>query len=266
MRQTVTGLFETYDAAQHAQQALLQRGFAASDIELPVHEAGVLAGIERLVSSFFSTTGDVRANAGAVPEPAPHAPGAAPAAAPQGNVLIGVRVSDEARADLARDTLRDEHALEVAIRGGSWTWASAEADPAVREHSALEELGLAGIAEAMRRRSAPGDVADSVPPAAVSPEHMAAEGRPVNEAEVTVLASASAPGAGAIMGTPAAAQEPHVRPVNVDVPGAPQATPATSTSAARIPDEFIEYEEDSHDHRASDAPDRPVTGTPPTLH
>jgi hypothetical protein len=265
MRQTVTGLFETYDAAQHAQQALLQRGFPASDIELPVHEAGVLAGIERLVSSFFSTTGDVRANAGAVPEPAPHTPGAAGAPAmPEGNVLIGVRVSDEAHADLARETLRDEHALEVAIRGGSWTWASADADPVVREHSALEELGLAGIAEAMRRRSAPADVVEPQPPmAAVSPEHMAAEGRPLNEAEATVLASASAPGAGAVMGSPAAARETHVR---VDIPGAPQATQATSTSAPRIPDEFIEYEEDSHDHRASDAPDRPVTGTPPTLH
>lgn len=262
MRQTVTGLFETYDAAQHAQEALLQRGFPASDIELPVHEAGVLAGIERLVSSFFSTTGDVRANAGAVPEPAPHAPGAA--ATPQGNVLIGVRVSDEAHADLARETLRDEHALEVAIRGGSWTWASVDDDPVVREHSALEELGLAGIAEAMRRRATPTAAAKPVPPTAASPEHMAAEARPVNEAEATVLASASAPGAGAVMGAPAAAHEAHTR--IVDVPGAPQATQATSTSAPRIPDEFIEYEEDSHDHRASDAPDRPVTGFPPTLH
>jgi hypothetical protein len=259
MRQTVTGLFETYDAAQHAQQALLQRGFPASDIELPVHEAGVLAGIERLVSSFFSTTGDVRANSGAVPEPAPHAPGAT---TPEGNVLIGVRVSDEAHADLARETLRDEHALEVAIRGGSWTWASADADPVVREHSALEELGLAGIADAMRRRTTPA-AAEPMPPTAASAEHMAAE-RPLNEAEATVLSSASAPGAGAVMGSPAAASQEHTRVV--DVPGAPQATQASSTSAPRIPDEFIEYEEDSHDHRASDAPDRPVTGTPPTLH
>lgn len=262
MRQTVTGLFETYDAAQHAQQALLQRGFPASDIELPVHEAGVLAGIERLVSSFFTTTGDVRANAGAMPESAPHARGAAPT--PEGNVLIGVRVSDEAHADLARETLRDEHALEVAIRGGNWTWASAsaDADPVVREHSALEELGLAGIAGAMRRRPAPADAAEPMAPMAASPEHMAAEGRPVNEAEATVLASASAPGAGAVMGSPVAARETHA---NIDVPGAPQPT-QTSTGAPRIPDEFIEYEEDSHDHRASDAPDRPVTGTPPTLH
>jgi hypothetical protein len=266
MRQTVTGLFETYDAAQHAQQALLQRGFPASDIELPVHEAGVLAGIERLVSSFFSTTGDVRANAGAVPEPVPHTPGAA--VTPEGNVLIGVRVSDEAHADLARETLREEHALEVAIRGGNWTWpsASADPDPAVREHSALEELGLAGIAEAMRRRSSPVETAEPMPPMSASPEHMAAEGRAMNEAEATVLASASAPGAGAVMGSPAAVAAVRETHAPVDVPGAPQATQATSTSPARIPDEFIEYEEDSHDHRASDAPDRPVTGTPPTLH
>ncbi|WP_321785938.1 hypothetical protein [Paraburkholderia sp. J94] len=261
MKQTVTGLFETWDAARHAQDALLQRGFALNDIELPVHEAGVLAGIERLVSSFFSTTGDVRANAGAVPEPAPHAPGAADAAsAPGGNVLIGVRVSDEARADLARETLRDEHALEVAIRGGTWAWsAAADTDPVAREHSALEELGIAKLAEAMRRRVAPEGTADQTASAAAQPG-VADPARPASEAEATVLTAASAPGAGAVMGTQAPSHAAHV-----DVPAAPQAT-QTASGAQSIPDEFIEYEEDSHDHRASDAPDRPVTGSRPTLH
>ncbi|WP_321814988.1 MULTISPECIES: hypothetical protein [unclassified Paraburkholderia] len=266
MRQTVTGLFKTYDAAQHAQEALLQRGFPASDIELPVHEAGVLAGIERLVSSFFSTTGDVRANAGAVPEPAPHAPAPAATATPDGNVLLGVRVSDEAHADLARETLRDEQALEVAIRGGNWTWASADADPVMREHSALDELGLAGIADAMRRRATPAEATEPIPPTAASPEHMAADARTVNDAEATVLTAASAPGAGAVMGTSAAAHNPHETRARVDVPGAPQATQTSAAAAPRIPDEFIEYEEDSHDHRASDAPDQPVKGIGPTLH
>ncbi|CAM2138231.1 hypothetical protein [Paraburkholderia tropica] len=265
MRQTVTGLFETLDAARHAQEALLQRGFALNDIELPVHEAGVLAGIERLVSSFFSTTGDARANAGAVPEPVPHAPGAADAAGtPAGNVLIGVRVSDEARADLARETLREEHALEVAIRGGSWAWAAAsDTDPVTREHSALDELGIAGLADAMRRRVAPEGSADQ-PVSAEAQAGAVDPARPASEAEATVLTAASAPGAGAVMGTqasvPPATHAPHV-----DVPSAPQAT-ETASGAQRIPDEFIEYEEDSHDHRASDAPDRPVTGSRPTLH
>lgn len=255
MKQTVTGLFETYDKAQHAQQALLQCGFAASDIELPVHESGVLAGIERLVAGFFSSTGDVRANVGVPPEPV----------TPAGNVLIGVRVADEAHADLACNTLRGEHALEVAVRGGNWTWPATDADPVARERSALDELGLANLAEAMRRRVAQpeqGEVKDVQAGTAAEPVRSSAEAatRPVNEAEATVLASASAPGAGAVMGTPAGAT--HV----VDVPTAPQATQPAGAAAPRIPDEFIEYEEDSHDHRASDAPDRPVTGQPPTVH
>ncbi|WP_434663876.1 hypothetical protein P5W99_16525 [Paraburkholderia sp. A3BS-1L] len=238
MKQTVTGLFETYDKARHAQEALLQCGFSASDIELPVHESGVLAGIERLVSSFFSSTGDGRANPGASPEPV----------APSGNVLIGVRVADEAHADLASNTLRGNDALEVAVRGGNWTWPATDADPVAREHSALDELGLANLAEAMRRRleqaadDEAGAASDTVQPS-----------RPMNDAEATVLTSASAPGAGAVMGAPAA-------------PAAARATQPAEAAAPRIPDEFIEYEEDSHDHRASDAPDRPVTGQPPTRH
>jgi hypothetical protein len=262
MKQTVTGLFETIDQARHAQEALLQCGFPASDIELPVHESGVLAGIERLVASFFSSTGDARANAGAPPEPV----------APTGNVLIGVRVADEARADLACNTLRGEDALEVAVRGGNWTWAATDTDPVAREHSALDELGLANLADAMRRRTAqPGqDEAADVQPGAADEAARASSGttaqpaqptqpaRPVSEAEATVLSSASAPGAGAVMGTTTRA--------HVDVPAAPQATQPAGAAAPRIPDEFIEYEEDSHDHRASDAPDQPVTGQRSTLH
>ncbi|HKT98876.1 MAG TPA: hypothetical protein VJS30_20480 [Paraburkholderia sp.] len=257
MKQTVTGLFETYDQARHAQETLMQCGFPASDIELPVHESGVLAGIERLVASFFSTTGDVRANAGASPEPV----------APTGHVLIGVRVADEAHADLACNTLRGEHAIEVAVRGGNWAWPATDGDPLARERSALDELGLADLAEAMRRRVAqPGqdEAKDVQPGAAGEPAAHSSTGpkaqssRPVNEAEATVLASASAPGAGAVMGTTTG--------THVDVPAAAQATQPAGAAAPRIPDEFIEYEEDSHDHRASDAPDRPVTGQRPTLH
>lgn len=251
MKQTVTGLFETYDKARHAQEALLQCGFPAGDIELPVHESGVLAGIERLVSSFFSSTGDGRANPGASPEPV----------TPSGNVLIGVRVDDAAHADLASNTLRGNDALEVAVRGGNWTWAATDADPVAREHSALDELGLANLAEAMRRRLAqaaedeandiqPGGASEAAHGAHAATDTTAPPSRPVNDAEATVLASASAPGAGAVMGAPAA----------------PRATQPAEVAAPRIPDEFIEYEEDSHDHRASDAPDRPVTGQPPTLH
>lgn len=235
MKQTVTGLFKTYDEARHAQDALLQRGFAASDIDLPAHTEGVLAGIERLVTSFFSSTGDVR-------RPPDTPSGMTPP--PGETVRIGVHVSDEAHADLACETLREEHATEVALRGSPWAWPATER-PVAREHSALDELGLADIAEAMRRRTPP---AEAVPtPAQEAAPAMST--RPTSEAEATVLTSASAPGAGAVMGA-------H----HVDVPAAPEATRPAAGAAPQIPDEFLEYEEDTPEHH------KDMPGQTRTLH
>ncbi|MCX5538941.1 hypothetical protein M3A49_05415 [Paraburkholderia sp. CNPSo 3076] len=231
MKQTVTGVFQTYDEARHAQDALLQRGFAAGDIDLPARTEGVLAGIERLVGSFFSSTGDVRrtteAQTGMTPPP-----GEA--------VRIGVHVSDEAHANLAYETLREEHATEVALRGTPWAWPATDR-PVAREHSALDELGLSEFADAMRRRAAQTEAAreqGSVDPT-LDPniERTVEPMRPTSEAEATVLTSASAPGAGAVMGA-------H----HVDVPGAPEATRPAAGAAPQIPDEFLEYEEDTPEH------------------
>jgi hypothetical protein len=222
MKQTVTGVFKTHDEARHAQDRLLQRGFAAGDIDLPAHTEGVLAGIERLVTSFFSTTGDVRRTAESQSGITPP-PGEA--------VRIGVHVSDEAHADLACATLREEHAMEVALRGSPWAWP-ATARPIAREHSALDELGLSEFAEAMRRRGAQKQRDEPVWKA--TPD---ATTRPTSEAEVTVLTSASAPGAGAVMGA-------HY----VDVPASPEATHPAADVAPPIPDEFLEYEEDTPEH------------------
>jgi hypothetical protein len=238
MKQTVTGLFKTYDDARHAQDALLQRGFAASDIDLPAHTEGVLAGIERLVTSFFSTTGDARRTAegqsGLTPPP-----GEA--------VRIGVHVSDEAHADLACETLREEHATEVALRGSPWAWPATDR-PMAREHSALDELGLSDFADAMRRRSS--QAGDAHEPAQQAVPTSRAPLHPTSEAEATVLTSASAPGAGAVMGAP-----------HVDVPTAPEATRPAAGVAPQIPDEFLEYEEDIPEHH-KDMPGQ----TPRTLH
>jgi hypothetical protein len=228
MKQTVTGLFKTYDDARHAQDALLQRGFAASDIDLPAHTEGVLAGIERLVTSFFSTTGDARRSAEAQSGLTPP-PGEA--------VRIGVHVSDEAHADLACETLREEHATEVALRGSPWAWPATDR-PMAREHSALDELGLSEFADAMRRRTAQAEEAREP-----------VQGQPASEAEATVLTSASAPGAGAVMGA-------H----HVDVPTAPEATRPAAGVAPQIPDEFLEYEEDIPEHH------KDMPGQTRTLH
>jgi hypothetical protein len=237
MKQTVTGLFKTYDEARHAQDALLQRGFAASDIDLPVHTEGVLAGIERLVTSFFSTTGDARRNAEAPSGLTPP---------PDEAVRIGVHVNDEAHADLACQTLREEHATEVALRGSPWAWPATER-PVAREHSALDELGLSEFADAMRRRaSQAGEAHETAQQAAPASTTQAP---PTSEAEATVLTSASAPGAGAVMGA-------H----HVDVPGAPEATRPAAGVAPQIPDEFLEYEEDNPEHH------KDMPGQSRTLH
>jgi hypothetical protein len=241
MKQTVTGLFKTYDEARHAQDALLQRGFAASDIDLPAHTEGVLAGIERLVSSFFSSTGDVRQGAGTQPGMTPP---------PGESVRIGVHVSDEAHADLARATLQEEHATEVALRGTPWAWPVTD-HPVAREHSALDELGLSEVADAMRRRAAQAEQAREAAQGAApaDPATPAAAERPTSEAEATVLTAASAPGAGAVMGA-------H----HVNVPAAPEATRPAAGAAPQIPDEFLEYEEDNPEHH------KDMPGQSRTLH
>jgi hypothetical protein len=94
----------------------------------------------------------------------------------------------------------------------------------------------------MRRRTAQTGTAPepSQEPAAV---------RPTTEAEETVLTSASAPGAGAVMGA-------H----HVDVPAAPEATRPAAGVAPQIPDEFLEYEEDIPAHH------KDVPGQTRTLH
>jgi len=237
MKQTVTGVFKTHEEARHAQDTLLQLGFAAGDIDLPAHREGVLAGIERLVTSFFSTTGDVRRTAEARPGITP----------PSGEaVRIGVHVSDEAHADLACATLREEHAMEVTLRGSPWAWPATDR-PIAREHSALDELGLSEIADVMRRRATQAGAAHE--PAQQTAPASTVQVRPTSEAEATVLTSASAPGAGAVMGA-------H----HVEVPSAPEATRPAAGAAPQIPDEFLEYEEDIPEHH------KDMPGQTRTLH
>lgn len=212
MRQIVTGRFRTWEAARHAQDALMLKGFAASDIELPVQGHGVRAGIERLVASFFAT--DPRAGGTRDAGPAPMARG--------DTVLLGVHVSEDAQADLAGNTMREAHALEIATRGAAWTWPMHHED-GTREHSALDELGLAGLAGAVRR-------------GAVAAQPATPASTPGKEADATALAAASVPGAGAVLGS------------HVEVPGAPEAMRPAQDAAPQIPDEFLEYEDDTPAH------------------
>lgn len=231
MRQTVTGRFRTWDDARHAQDVLMLQGFAADDIELPAHASGVLAGIERLVSSFFASSDPYTAGTGE--------PGAAPSAAAPGDaVVLAVHVSDDAHADRVRATLSAERALDIATRGDAWNWPSHD-DAGARERSAIDELGLGDLAAAVRRRATSGPssaTADeaSVRRSAVGPIEGAGTGQPASTS--AAVASASAPGAGAVMGN------------RVEVPGAPEATRPAKDAAPQIPDEFLEYEDDTPAH------------------
>ena len=246
MRQLVTGLFETYDDARRAQDALLLNGFAATDIELPVpgsagaatsagvtHSGnGLLAGLERFLSSLFAS------------RPAPDKPSASPDhdaraaslqfALQRGAVLIGVRVLDDARGKLARDTLIQQQALQVDEHAPDWR-PEPMITEAPREHSALDELGIGELTGALRphagRRpvtTAPGDetlrarydeLSDAAPPVDLPPAG------PADDPAVTALTPAGAPGVAA----------------NVE-------------AASPVPDEFLEYEEDFRGHHAARYP------------
>jgi len=216
MRQTVTGRFKTWNEARHAQDVLMLRGFAPNDIELPAHGHGVLAGVERLISSFFTT--DPRARGARDMRDMQATP-----QTPEDPVLIGVHVTDEVHAGLARETLREEQALEVATHGTGWGWAADET-PGTRTHSALEELGLAGIAQALRQRVA------------------AASSTPMAQDE------ASGVPASAMSGDEVAREAGMAAPRSVEVAGAPEAVRPAQEAAPQIPDEFLEYEDDTPAH------------------
>lgn len=215
MRQIVTGLFETYDDARRAQDALLLKGFAVTDIELPVRgttaetsaaarrASGMLAGIERLFASLFATDRTVST------------PGASEYdarltalryALQRGAVLLGVWVFDDAHLALARETLTQQQALQVDEHAPDWQLAEL-APEAEREHSALDELGISELATVIRKRTAW--------PAATD----------------TNAAAASAPGTGGN--------------------GAASPVGAAANTAPRVPDEFLEYEEDFPGHHVN---------------
>ncbi|WP_322011668.1 hypothetical protein [Paraburkholderia sp. J12] len=225
MKQTVTGRFKTWDDARHAQDALMLMGFAAGDIELPAQTQGVLAGLERLVASFFAADPLAGGTGSGPAEASPLAPG--------DTVLLAVHVMDDARAELARATFVEARAIDVTNRGDPWNWATRD-NATTREHSAIDELGLADLATAVRRRAAASSATTGATREAPAPTATTAESSQRHRSDV--VASASAPGAGAVMSR------------GVEVPAAPEATQPAKGAAPQIPDEFLEYEDDTPAH------------------
>jgi hypothetical protein len=270
MRQIVTGLFETYDDARRAQDALLLNGFAVTDIELPVpgtygatdagdHRpgGGLLAGVERLLSSLFTSRPLTETPPASTEDEARAA--SLRFALQRGAVLIGVRVFDDAHATVARETLTQQQALQIDVHTSDWQPGAGDPD-SLRERSLLDELGLGGLTDALRQQAdalrhqaahrPPPTVPDdatlrtrydglSDAPAAARPD---LPERPADDPAVTAL-------------TPAQPVQPPEAQTTVSgsamtpLPSPSLSTPVGAPSA--VPDEFLEYEEDFRGHHAT---------------
>jgi hypothetical protein len=156
MRHTVIGIFDTYDQAEVARSALFASGFATGDIELQAapesrspadpsltpggaehSDTSILGNIERFFSMLFS--GRERP-----PEVEHYSE-----AVRRGAVLVAVDADTDDRANLARQTLAQQGAIDIDERAASWGTLGHDASasrPAVRcddrDHSLLDELGL----------------------------------------------------------------------------------------------------------------------------
>jgi hypothetical protein len=249
MRHTVIGLFETYSQAESARDTLVETGFAFDTIELQanpmpsataasdaVADAGVLANIERFISSLFARE--------------PRAPEAQryTEALRRGAVLVCVNAASESHAELARETLVRLGATDVGERLQAWDDQLADPD-AGRAHSMLDELGLGTrvprvntVAPAASTTTDPLTSAPVAPAAEsrVAERHVEnridepLESQPLSEAAtLNTIAAGSAPGFGAVfmpVDTASAARRPD------------------ATTGETIPDEFLEYEEDFRNH------------------
>jgi hypothetical protein len=228
MRHTIVALFDTYGQAEAARETLVRAGFARSDIELQAqpeptadtavgHPPGLLASIERFLSSLFTSNHDATDMQRYTD------------AVRRGAVLVCVRAASESHAELARNALTQLGALDISEREPGWDAAAADPE-ARRAHSILDELGVGNPVPTARdaphgeevpvaRDTIPvGDVpvardtlrtedvpltrdarlADDVPPSSLA----AAPGFAPNDDLGTqaAIAAAGAPGAGAVMG------------------------------------------------------------------
>ncbi|NPT59373.1 hypothetical protein [Paraburkholderia elongata] len=268
MRHTVIGLFDTYSQAEAARDTLVQTGFARETIELQanpepsvgsatdeVASAGVLANIERFLSSLFAT-GPRAAETARYAE-----------AVRRGAVLVCVNAASESHAELARNTLKRLGATDIGERSPGWDTARESS----RDHSILDELGIGAVTlgtphtssvttpgVGTPREATPGSTTRPATPAdpGYPPPLMGTDAEPfvppppaerpmrdplnepvtnplVGDAGRTAIAAASMPGSGAIL-----------QPSEV----VPETRQPTAGSGDQIPNEYLEYEEDFRTH------------------
>ncbi|WP_434113054.1 hypothetical protein [Paraburkholderia caffeinilytica] len=259
MRHTVIGLFDSYSQAEVARDTLVQTGFARETIELQanpepsagsatdeVASSGVLANIERFLSSLFAT-------GSRAPDTARYAE-----AVRRGAVLVCVNAASESHAELARNTLKRLGATDIGERSPDW-----DAQPeSSRDHSILDELGIGAVmpgtphtasvatpGSTTTRPATPADpryppplMGTDAEPFVPPPLSERPVRDPVNEpvtdplvgdAGRTAIAAGSMPGSGAIL-----------QPSEV----VSEAAQPTAGLSGQIPNEYLEYEEDFRTH------------------
>jgi hypothetical protein len=264
MRHTVIGLFDTYSQAEVARDTLVQTGFARETIELQanpepsvgsatdeVASSGVIANIERFLSSLFAT-------GSRSPDTARYAE-----AVRRGAVLVCVRAASESHAELARNTLKRLGASDIGERSPDGDTLPESS----RDHSILDELGIGAVTPGTPHTSSvatpgaatPGSTTRPAAPAEplYPPPLMGTDAEPfvppplserpmrdpinepvtddplVGDAGRTAIAAGSMPGSGAIL------QPSEV----VSEAGQP-----TAGLGGQMPNEYLEYEEDFRSH------------------
>ena len=265
MRHTVIGLFDTFSQAESARDTLVQTGFARETIELQANAepsvgsatdevagSGVLANIERFLSSLF-TTGQRASETARYAE-----------AVRRGAVLVCINAASESHAELARNTLTRLGATDIGERAPDW---GEQADSG-RDHSVLDELGIGAVMPGTPRTSSVATPATPAAPAATQPPATTADPLytmpPGNtDAEPFVPPSASERPVTDPLNEPMT--DPHVGDVGRSAiaagsvagsgaimqpsePASSEAAQPTAGLGGQIPNEYLEYEEDFRSH------------------
>jgi hypothetical protein len=194
MQYTVIGLFETYMQAESARDTLVQTGFAREKIDLQanpepsvgsatgeVANAGVLANIERFLSSLFST-GSRSSDATRYAE-----------AMRRGAVLVCVHAASESHAELARNTLVRLGATDIGNQLPDWDTQTASA----REHSVLDELGVGAVMPGTPRTSSAATTAGVAAPGTQGTAGATSAGVGTSATQTNATTSAASSPAGA---------------------------------------------------------------------
>jgi hypothetical protein len=209
--------------AESARDTLVQTGFARDKIDVQanpepsvgsatgeVANAGVLANIERFLSSLFST-GPRSSDSARYAE-----------AMRRGAVLVCVHAASESHAELARNTLVRLGATDVGDQLPDWDAQSASAS--AREHSVLDELGIGAVMPGTPRTSS------------ATTAGVAAPGTPGTAGTASTNPTAAQANATAGASTPASAAS---GPESTGIAGTTDATSVTGTmrpTAARPSD------------------------------